>query len=96
MALPRRWRAALLCTWLLATAARADRARSDEVMPSGMTDEDELVSYGSMGGYMTFDEVVNYMDDLHANSPHLVTAKKSVGKSFEGRAMWARGAARRP
>ena len=47
------------------------------------------LGYGSMGGYLTFDEIVNSMDSLHAAYPELVAAKESIGTSFEGREIWA-------
>lgn len=45
--------------------------------------------YGSMGGYYTFDEVVEFMDALHEEFPGIVSAKDSIGSSLEGRAIWA-------
>lgn len=47
------------------------------------------LGYGSMGGYLTFDEVVNSMDSLHAAFPEIVSAKQSIGLSYEGRDIWA-------
>ncbi|MHB2149836.1 M14 family zinc carboxypeptidase [Calditrichota bacterium LG25] len=44
--------------------------------------------YGSMGGYYTFDEVVNELDSMRLNYPHLITAKQSIGKSIENRDLW--------
>ncbi|MEA3286401.1 MAG: M14 family zinc carboxypeptidase [Candidatus Marinimicrobia bacterium] len=45
--------------------------------------------YGSMGGYYTFDEIVENMDSLHAQYPEIVSAKDSIGSSYEGRTIWA-------
>ena len=47
------------------------------------------LGYGSMGGYLTFDEIVASMDSLHANYPEIVSAKQSIGLSYEGRDIWA-------
>ena len=47
------------------------------------------LGYGSMGGYLTFDEIVNSMDSLHAGFPEIVSAKMSIGQSYEGREIWA-------
>ncbi len=47
------------------------------------------LGYGSMGGYLTFDEIVASMDALHEQFPTLVSAKDSIGSSIEGRAIWA-------
>jgi len=47
------------------------------------------LGYGSMGGYLTFDEIVASMDSLHANYPEIVSPKESIGQSLEGRHIWA-------
>jgi len=44
---------------------------------------------GSMGGYYTLSEIIENMDSLHAQYPHIVSAKDSIGTSFEGRTIWA-------
>ena len=43
------------------------------------------LGYGSMGGYLTYDEIVTSMDSLHAGYPEIVSAKQSIGLSYEGR-----------
>ncbi len=50
---------------------------------------DRELGYGSMGGYYTFAEIVENMDALHAQYPEIVSAKDSIGSSFEGRTIWA-------
>ena len=47
------------------------------------------LGYGSMGGYLTYDEIVTSMDSLHAGYPEIVSAKQSIGLSYEGRDIWA-------
>ncbi|NQV40820.1 MAG: immune inhibitor A [Candidatus Marinimicrobia bacterium] len=47
------------------------------------------LGFGSMGGYLTFDEIVASMDSLHARYPEIVSAKQSIGLSLEGREIWA-------
>ncbi|NQT63675.1 MAG: immune inhibitor A [Candidatus Marinimicrobia bacterium] len=47
------------------------------------------LGYGSMGGYLTFDEIVTSMDSLHAGYPEIVSVKHSIGLSYEGRDIWA-------
>jgi len=47
------------------------------------------LGYGSMGGYLTFDEIVESMDSLHAAYPEIVSTKQSIGSSYEGRDIWA-------
>ncbi|MBU1706362.1 zinc carboxypeptidase [bacterium] len=41
-----------------------------------------------MGGYHTFDEIVAFLDQIHADHPTITTAKFSIGQSFEGREQW--------
>ena len=43
---------------------------------------------GSMGGMYTFDEVVAALDSMQLLYPHLITAKQSIGRSYEGRSIW--------
>ncbi len=45
--------------------------------------------FGSMGGYYTFDEVVAKLDEMAAHYPSLITEKVSIGRSHEGRDIWA-------
>ncbi len=45
-------------------------------------------SYGSMGGYLTYNEMVAELDELKAMYPNLITAKTSIGNSLEGRPLW--------
>ena len=44
---------------------------------------------GSMGGYYTFKEVVAQLDSMRRKYPNLISAKDSIGKTNEGRAIWA-------
>ncbi len=44
--------------------------------------------YGSMGGYYTFDEVVNELDSMSLNYPNLISTKQSIGQSIENRDLW--------
>ncbi|MEM7086069.1 MAG: M14 family zinc carboxypeptidase [Bacteroidota bacterium] len=43
---------------------------------------------GSMGGFYTYDEVVDKLDEMVQDYPNLVTAKTSIGTSAEGREIW--------
>jgi len=42
----------------------------------------------TMGGFLTFSEILDTVDALHVNYPHLVSARDSIGASWEGRALW--------
>ncbi|HET6204099.1 MAG TPA: M14 family zinc carboxypeptidase [Planctomycetota bacterium] len=44
--------------------------------------------FGSMGGYYTFAEVVQKLDQISAQWPSLATPKFSIGASLEGRPLW--------
>src|SRR5688572_24259104 len=45
-------------------------------------------SYGSMGGYLTYAQMVAELDELKTLYPDLITTKSSLGTSAEGRAIW--------
>ena len=45
--------------------------------------------YGSMGGYYTFAEIEDHLDELSNDYPHIFTEKISIGTSLEGRDIWA-------
>ncbi len=44
--------------------------------------------YGSMGGYLTFAEVVSKLDSMRMEYPNLISEKFSLGNSVENRSMW--------
>jgi hypothetical protein len=44
--------------------------------------------FGSMGGYMTYNEVVSKLDSMRMWYPQFISAKFSVGNTYEGRTMW--------
>ncbi len=44
--------------------------------------------YGSMGGYLTYQEVINKLDSMRLQYPGLISPKFSIGTTFEGREMW--------
>lgn len=43
---------------------------------------------GAMGGYYTYAQVANVLDQIHTAYPTLTTAKASIGTTVEGRSMW--------
>ena len=43
---------------------------------------------GSMGGYLTLEEVATELDSMRALYPNLISVKQSIGTSIEGRQMW--------
>jgi len=45
--------------------------------------------YGTMGGYMKYDEVVAKLDSMRMWYPQFISAKFSVGTTYEGRTQWA-------
>lgn len=44
--------------------------------------------YGSMGGYLTFAEVVAELDNMRTLYPNLISARQSLGLSIENRDIW--------
>jgi len=44
--------------------------------------------YGSMGGFLTYAEMVRQLDTMRLQFPNLITAKESLGVSEEGRTIW--------
>jgi hypothetical protein len=46
-------------------------------------------SYGSMGGYYTYTEVVQKLDSMRLLYPTLITAKQNRGTTEEGRTVWS-------
>jgi hypothetical protein len=45
--------------------------------------------YGTMGGYMTYTEVVSKLDSMRMWYPQFISAKFSIGTTYEGRTQWA-------
>jgi hypothetical protein len=45
--------------------------------------------YGTMGGYMTYNEVVAKIDSMRMWYPQFISTKFSVGTTYEGRTQWA-------
>jgi len=43
---------------------------------------------GSMGGYYTFAEIEEHLDELYTDYPELITEKVSLGQTLEGRDIW--------
>jgi hypothetical protein len=43
----------------------------------------------TMGGYLTFAEIVAVIDSLHSLYPDICSARDSIGFTLEGRALWA-------
>ncbi len=44
---------------------------------------------GSMGGHYTLQEVMQQLDSMRLLYPNLITARDSIGRSQQGRAIWA-------
>jgi uncharacterized repeat protein (TIGR01451 family) len=45
--------------------------------------------YGSMGGYLTYAEVVAKLDSMRQEYPQFISQKFSIGNTIENRAIWA-------
>lgn len=46
-------------------------------------------SYGSMGGFYTYAEMVQKLDSMRLQYPNLITAKQDRGTTAEGRKIWS-------
>lgn len=44
--------------------------------------------YGTMGGYLTFDQVIDKLDSIKAEYPGLISDRFSIGTTIESRDMW--------
>ena len=44
--------------------------------------------YGSMGGYLTYDEVIRQLDSMKLLFPQIITDKTFLGNSYEGRSIY--------
>ena len=44
--------------------------------------------FGSMGGFYTFSEVEAKLDEMKTEYPNLITARESIGTTFEGNDIW--------
>ena len=44
---------------------------------------------GSMGGFYTYAEVLQQLDEMKTLYPNLITSRFSIGTSYEGRTIWA-------
>jgi carboxypeptidase T len=45
--------------------------------------------YGSMGGYLTYSEVVAKLDSMRTEYPNYISQKFSIGTTWESRTVWA-------
>jgi murein tripeptide amidase MpaA len=72
-----------------------NRAKPDEQKLNQLLDEAKLkhnisgFDYGSMGGYLTMDEVYQKLDEMYSSFPSLITEKYEIGESIEGRKIYA-------
>ncbi len=68
---------------------RADAPRSDGLRelcdPVPTVPVPQNFTLGSMGGYYTWQEMQDILDAMHAAYPDLISAKASIGESYEGR-----------
>jgi hypothetical protein len=72
--------------------AQREAPSIEELLPSKMIAQKDGVdgfSYGSMGGYYTYDEVVQKLDSMRLRFPNIITAKQNIGASVENRTIWA-------
>ena len=61
---------------------------NDQMIQTYVKDNITHSIYGSMGGYMTYNEVVAKLDSMRMWYPQFISEKFSVGATIEGRQMW--------
>jgi hypothetical protein len=67
----------------------AERLRAHRSWWAGAATQDAPgFGLGSMGGFYTWDEVVDKLDEMHRDYPTLASTKQSLGLSHEGREIW--------
>jgi carboxypeptidase T len=67
----------------------AARLRAERWLWGGASPESTPgFGFGSMGGYYTWSEVGQKLDEMRLRYPSIVTAKRSLGLSHEGREVW--------
>ena len=59
---------------------------SRQIMQS---DDISSFTYGSMGGFHTYAEMVQKLDSMRLQHPTLISQKINIGTSWEGRTIWA-------
>src|SRR6185503_9963018 len=65
---------------------KEDAAKANEAMRTGGTPPG--FSYGSMGGYLTYSQMMTELDELKTMYPNLITTKSTIGTTAEGRELW--------
>jgi hypothetical protein len=70
---------------------RPASTESEMQISRNIQNEDNIsgFGFGSMGGYYTFNEVVQKLDSMRLQYPNLITAKINLGLSVENRNIWA-------
>ncbi|MCI0449632.1 MAG: immune inhibitor A [Chlorobi bacterium] len=66
-------------------------SESDMILSRQIMQSDNVTSfsYGSMGGYYTYSEVVQKLDSMRLQYPTLITAKQNRGTTVENRVIWS-------
>jgi carboxypeptidase T len=66
------------------------RTKSADLSPMALpADAPAYFRYGSMGGFLTYTEVLQQIDSMSLLFPALIAAKDSIGATNEGRAIYA-------
>ncbi len=67
-------------------STESEMAKSYQIMSDDGIDG---FSFGSMGGFYTYNEVVQKLDSMRIQFPNLISAKQNIGSSVENRTIWA-------
>ncbi|MBN8706209.1 MAG: T9SS type A sorting domain-containing protein [Bacteroidetes bacterium] len=68
----------------------SENLKADKNRLAKAADSSRVKSFrlGSMGGYLTLDQVTALLDSMAEANPQILSAKISIGKSHEGRDLW--------
>lgn len=68
----------------------SERQAQEVVQPTQLSDDTpKYFRYGSMGGFLIYDEVLQQLDSMKLLFPNLITTKEAIGLTIEGRKIYA-------
>lgn len=68
----------------------SEQQKLDQYSPAAISaDDPKYFRYGSMGGFLVYDEVVQQLDSMKLLFPHLISTMDTIGTSVEGRILYA-------
>lgn len=76
----------------------AERQKHETQPVSALLRKSTLTNFhlGSMGGFLTYEELRADLDSMRAKYPALISVRDSIGASYENRPIWAVGISKNP